>query len=138
MRTSLFERLINKEVVSSPSGELIEPADMARSIAEHLTRLFNTRQGTLPHLPVYGLPDTAHMVRSMPGSYRSFQESVEQSVSQFEPRINRFSIVSLPFRPHDSKICLEIHAQVLGEVAIRLAVSCEHTGEVSVKRLTAN
>ena len=57
------------------------------SIKEHLAILLNTRSGSIPHLPDYGLPDSSQVsMRDMKAIIR-FGKEIEETVRKYEPRL---------------------------------------------------
>jgi len=63
------------------------------SIVTHLNHLLSTRQGTLAHLPDYGLPDISEIYRDMPDSIVDLQRAIKQTVERFEPRLRRVHVI---------------------------------------------
>jgi type VI secretion system protein len=62
------------------------------SIVTHLNHLLSTRQGTLAHLPDYGLPDISEIYRDMPDSIVDLQRAIKQTVERYEPRLQRVHV----------------------------------------------
>lgn len=60
-----------------------------RSIVDNLSRLFNTRRGSIAHLPDYGLPDISQVYRDLPYSIDGLREAIKQVVEKYEPRLRR-------------------------------------------------
>jgi type VI secretion system lysozyme-like protein len=63
-------------------------AEITMSIRDHLLKLFNTRRGSLPHLPDYGLPDISDIYRDFPGSIRALRRSIQETTKKYEPRLS--------------------------------------------------
>lgn len=93
-------------------GRPVESVDIAgaqfRSIQDHLVRLFNARQGVLPHLPDYGLPDLTAVYQQMPYSINDLVDSVRKTVEKYEPRLKRVRVTVMPVEETDFVIQLEI------------------------------
>jgi type VI secretion system protein len=66
MNQGLFESLAGRFYDGTP----VEAVPLAErrivSIKDNLSRIFNTREGLLPHLKGLGLPDISEIYRSMP------------------------------------------------------------------------
>lgn len=82
------------------------------NIQQHLQLLFNARQGSLLHLPDYGLPDLSEVYQSLPYSINNLIYSVANTIEKYEPRVTKVSV-----RPRQSDrdsciIQLEIHANL--------------------------
>jgi type VI secretion system protein len=63
-----------------------------RSIVDNLSRLFNTRRGSVAHLPDYGLPDISQVYRDLPYSIEGLREAIKQVVEKYEPRLRRIRV----------------------------------------------
>ena len=63
-----------------------------RSITDNLSRLFNTRRESLPHLPDYGLPDISQVYRDLPYSIDGLRTAIKQVVEKYEPRLRRVRV----------------------------------------------
>lgn len=59
-----------------------------KSIVDHLTRLLNTRQGSAPIDPNYGMSDLSNIAGSFAmGTTESICEEVALQISRYEPRL---------------------------------------------------
>jgi type VI secretion system protein len=59
-----------------------------KSIVDHLTRLLNTRQGSVPIDPNYGMSDLSNIAGSFAmGTTESICEEVAIQINRYEPRI---------------------------------------------------
>lgn len=63
------------------------PRSLAEAVREHLALLLNTRQGSVSHLPDYGMPDLSGFYKGFPDSLKQLGESIHETVSRYEPRI---------------------------------------------------
>lgn len=60
------------------------------SIVEHLRRLLNTRAGSVPIDPDYGMPDMSNIAGSFAlGTTESLSEAIVRQVSRYEPRFRQ-------------------------------------------------
>ncbi|WPD22012.1 MAG: type VI secretion system baseplate subunit TssE [Candidatus Electrothrix scaldis] len=95
MQERLLERISRLEL--EEKGEREDPAttsDATRSVLRHLSRLLNTRQGSVATLPDYGVPD----LTNVPGnSVQEIRENIEQIlqkiVQKYEPRLSRIRMI---------------------------------------------
>ncbi len=62
------------------------------SIVDNLTRLFNTRRGSIAHLPDYGLPDISQVYRDLPFSIDGLRSAIRDVVEKYEPRLRRVRV----------------------------------------------
>ena len=91
-------------------GELGEPAVEVASLQRHLAVLLNARQGRLPHIPGYGLPDVESLYAGLPYSQQVLAESVRQLVLQYEPRVRH--AVTRCDRPADGSCVVRVSLQL--------------------------
>ena len=88
----LLQRIRNQE---SPPAER-DPGSLAQevnSIIEHLQRLLNTRQGSVPIRPDYGVPDFSHLTgETFTDIALEMQQSLRKVLETFEPRLTRIQV----------------------------------------------
>ncbi len=61
---------------------------LMKSVMDHLTRLLNTRQGSVQIDPLFGVPDFTNLAGGMAaGSTRDIEEEIRRMVQKYEPRI---------------------------------------------------
>jgi len=77
-------------------GQAVAEEDPAhrklRSIIDSLSRLFNTRRGSIAHVPDYGLPDISQVYRDLPYSIDGLRAAVKLVVEKYEPRLRRIRV----------------------------------------------
>lgn len=56
-------------------------------VRSHLTLLLNTRQGAIPNLPDYGLPDVSSFYSDYPASLGELRALIERLIKKYEPRL---------------------------------------------------
>lgn len=80
----LFERMLGP----LPGSESTRPPRwVGDPVRDHLALLLNTRRGTVPHLPQYGLPDVSEFYTDYPGSLAELRRLVEQLIRTYETRL---------------------------------------------------
>jgi type VI secretion system protein len=134
---SLFEKLADQYADGTAIGAVPPTYRRAKSIADHLWRMFNTRQGALPHLPDYGLPDISEIYRKLPASLKELETTILSLVTKYEPRLERVRIRPLPTVPNEFKLSFELSAGVKGGERISFQTSFTTTGETHVQPLKA-
>jgi type VI secretion system protein len=80
------------------------------SIRAHLTRLLNSRRGSLIHLPDYGLPDVTEIYQGLPYSIDALIDAIKNTIEKYEPRLHNISIKPKPMNDKDCVLRLEICA----------------------------
>lgn len=108
MSHALFDVLSVRYMDGRPVESVGADDALQKSIQDHLVRLFNARQGVLPHLPDYGLPDLTAVYQEMPYSISDLVGAVKKTVEKYEPRLRRVRIIPLPADESDFVIKLEI------------------------------
>jgi type VI secretion system protein len=53
----------------------------------HLALLLNTRQGAVPNLPDYGLPDVSSYYSGYPASLGALRSLIQKLIEKYEPRL---------------------------------------------------
>ncbi len=86
-----------------------------RSIVDNLSRLFNTRRGSVAHLPDYGLPDITQVYRDLPLSLDSLRAAIKQVVEKYEPRLRRVRVEQQVQGP-EAKFDMRVTFIVSGEL----------------------
>jgi len=98
MNVGLLEGITGRFYMSGESVNLEDPMlveeGMVKSIREHLMILLNTRRGSVPHLPDYGLLD------SVQASISNLRREIEETVKKYEPRLTN---VRVSLMEHDPK-----------------------------------
>ena len=78
------------------------------SIKAHLTRLLNSRQGSLTHMPDYGLPDVAEIYQGLPYSVDDLIKAIETTIEKYEPRLKNVKVEPTSKQEKDCVLQLEI------------------------------
>ncbi|MFQ5773100.1 MAG: type VI secretion system baseplate subunit TssE [Kiloniellaceae bacterium] len=70
----------------------VDPARLAESVARHLTRMLNVRQGSVITLPDYGMPDFNDLFVRFPDGLNAIRRAIKDSVEKYEPRLRRVAV----------------------------------------------
>lgn len=92
MKPGLFDALTGRFADDSRLGDVPESDHRLKSIIGNLERLFNTRRGTLLHVPDFGLPDITNVSRAAPAEVEAIRRAIRESVERFEPRLRRVRV----------------------------------------------
>jgi type VI secretion system protein len=92
MRISLYDRLSGRFADGRRIEQVSREEQLLQSIISNLTRLFNTRRGSILHLPEYGLPDITDVYRDVPDSIVELQGIIKEVVEKYEPRLRRVRV----------------------------------------------
>lgn len=95
----------------------------AASIIEHLQRLLNTRQGSAPIRPDYGIPDFSHLTGdTFTDIATEMQRNLKRVVETFEPRLAQVQ-VGFDLRPDDrSSLRFRIEAVLARDTRVPLTL----------------
>lgn len=86
--------LLERIDAPDPIGRKVEhdvDASM-RSVADHLTRMFNVRQGSVAVALDYGMPDFNDLLTQFPDALNVIRKSIQNSVEKYEPRLTRVTV----------------------------------------------
>ncbi len=91
-KVRLLERL---SMLEDPGHTAGMPPDrlLRESVARHLGHLLNTRAGSVPIDPEYGMPDMSNIAGSFAlGTSESLSEAMIRQVARYEPRLRNARI----------------------------------------------
>ncbi len=83
------------------------------SVQQHLLRLFNTRQGSLQHMPDYGLPDLNHIYQDLPHSTINLSEHLSQLIEKYEPRLTDVEVSEHKDKDKDYILAFDVYANLI-------------------------
>lgn len=92
MDASIFDVLTGGFAEDEPLSAVHEDRHRFLSVLSNLNRLFNTRQGSVKHLPDYGLPDISSIYREAPRSIDELRRAIVTVVRKYEPRLRRVHV----------------------------------------------
>jgi len=130
----LLERILSweNEPLRRNRGDLHREID---SILAHLTRILNTRQGSVPISGAYGIPDLTDFMTSYPESVTEIERSIRCAIEVCEPRLRSVKIVFIP--QDDDLLCLRFqiiaHLDRDSEKNILIETLVDSDGKVSLK-----
>lgn len=90
------------------------PLLVRTSVQKDLHRLFNTREGSLRHMPDYGLPDLHKIYDSFPNGIQNFIQTIQEKILKYEPRLKEVEVKNINHQ--NKKFCvlsLVIYAEII-------------------------
>lgn len=133
MDVGLLEGVIGRFPLS---GDLVpDHGGRVQSIKEHLAILLNTRRGSIPHLPDYGLPESTQVSMKDRISISGFGKALEETVRKYEPRLTRVRVRSMEQGSGsvgDFRLGFLLEAKVIGQDA-RFHAFFSATGSADVE-----
>ncbi|MGF6649533.1 type VI secretion system protein [Paraburkholderia youngii] len=83
----LLERIAGRGTANERTNETLVDI-LVDSVINHLSRLLNTRRGTVQIDPQFGMPDFTNLdVTTATGSAHEIEEGIYRIISRYEPRI---------------------------------------------------
>ena len=120
IRLALFDVLEGRFGGVTPVASVSPEEHRVHSIVGNLRRLLNTRQGSVPHLPGYGLPDLSTIQREAPDSLDLLRRSVRQAVLDYEPRLAHVRVEPRDVDPFKMRVTFVISGEVEPGRRVRL------------------
>ncbi len=106
------DRIEPTDVDSSYFSPFTEEEKMRRSIVENLTFLLQTRQGSVQHLPDFGLPDIMQIYIDSGYTFDPLKKHLKDMIMKYEPRIEKARVEEPRFEKNDMRVYLRIHATI--------------------------
>jgi type VI secretion system protein len=136
MKCGLFDALTGRFADGVRLSDVPEGDHRLRSILGNLGRLFNTRRGSLPHAPEFGLPDITDVSRAAPAEVESIRRAIRESVERFEPRLRRVRVDQDVSDASSPYLVFLLSAEIaqLGRVQFQTTIRSDDLVEVRQKR----
>lgn len=112
MSLALFDILEGRFGGVTPVESVPSEEHLVQSIVGNLQRLLNTRQGSVPHLPLYGLPDLVSAQKDTAASTETLRLQVRAAVMAYEPRLSRVRVEAGEADAHDMRVSFIISGVV--------------------------
>ena len=104
-------------------GAVSREEQRVHSIVGNLQRLLNTRQGSVPHLPDYGLPDLSTIHREAPDSFDALRKAIRAAVMAYEPRLAHVRVEPQTVDPFSMRVQFIISGEVAPGRRVRLSTT---------------
>ena len=139
MEVGLLEGIMGRFISSDlPISTVSENQHRLISIKEHLSALFNTRRGSIGHLPDYGLPDISVICDKMPDSVEMLRKAIKETVEKYEPRLTDVKVIERKSMDENSKVfsvSFDLIAQVVAGPTAYFRARFSTMGPAEVKTL---
>lgn len=133
---ALFEILTGHYHNGRPVAAAMSMDDLLVSIQDHLNRLLNARQGSLRHLPDYGLPDITCLYSGLPYSTSELTGAITRCIETYEPRLTDVIVIARPLAPGEGRLQLDITARLTDGSTARFKSYILREGQAEVIGLT--
>lgn len=118
-------------------GGIPDVGSYVESVLADVSRLYNTRQGSVPISDRYGLPDISNLLVTLtPPDLERIRDAIEQTTGEFEPRLQDVQ-VTLPAEEALGVLRFMVQGNLLYEktsLPVRFQVDIEGDGRVSIRR----
>lgn len=91
---------------------LTEEDKIRKSIIENLTTILGTRQGSISHLPDFGMPDIMKTFVDAGYTYEPFKRQIRDTILKYEPRIASVRMEDPHFDKNTMRLFLKIFVTV--------------------------
>jgi len=96
----------------SDLDELTEEQKLRSSIIENLRMVLSTRQGSVQHLPDFGMPDILQLYFNSDNSIDPIKKEIRNVILKYEPRIAEVEVHKTNFDQESMKITLKVIATI--------------------------
>ena len=100
------------EVDLSDLDDLTEEQKLRSSIIENLRMVLSTRQGSVQHLPDFGMPDILQLYFNSDNSIDPIKKEIRNVILKYEPRIADVEVHKTDFDQESMKITLKVIATI--------------------------
>ncbi len=109
---------------------------LVRSVLDHLQRLLNTKQGSVPIDEMFGVPDYTNLAGSLvPGMPQDIEVGLRQVIERFEPRLKSPKVRLLSDGAEPLSLRFELSGTIAvddRDIPVHLATVVSANGQVSV------
>lgn len=120
MGAALYDVLAGRFADGTPVDGAGRADSRVRSVVSHLRYLFNTRRGSLRHLPDYGLPDVTEVYRDLPDSVDPLRNAIRELIERYEPRLRRVRVEHREADPYAMRLVFLISGETTEGDRLRL------------------
>ena len=135
----LLERIASLEAGGASKKNLTTEQVLVASIQAHLQRILNTRQGSVPIDPQFGVPDFTNLAGSFSvGSTPEIVKDLTRMISSYEPRLLQPKITVAKAENEVLSLSFQLEGFVsIGDrhIPIRLATRVSSSGRVTLQNL---
>ena len=133
----LLERIASVEL-DQELGHMTRTEILINSILDHLHRILNTRQGSVPIDPAFGVPDFTNLAGSFSaGTTDQIIEDMSRMIQRYEPRLHQPRITFSTSQDDVLSLAFSIAGTInIGDRAIpvRLSSHVSSNGQVSLRK----
>lgn len=91
--------------------KMSEDEKLRRSIVENLKKVLQTRQGSVLHLPDFGIPDI-RQIYFEEGTIDAVPKQIAETITKYEPRLTDVKVAASRFDEKNMRISLKVSAKI--------------------------
>ncbi|MEQ1833561.1 MAG: type VI secretion system baseplate subunit TssE [Candidatus Eisenbacteria bacterium] len=132
---SLLDRLKHPDREDRRSVDA-DPGRLAQSVLRNLERLLNSRHGSAPTRPDYGIPSIEDVLHGGSDALRDLTGEIKASIEAFEPRLRNVRVRLVPRGEEATLLRFDITAElVVGgkRSRVHFETRIEDSGRMTVK-----
>lgn len=133
MNASVFDVLNGGFANGRSVRSVPEERRLLWSVVSNLNRLFNTRRGSVRHLPDYGLPDMLTVYRDAPRSADELRRAIKESIKTYEPRLRRVRIRHRDTEEYTMRLVFIVRAELIDGERVRFETTFESQKSAKVE-----
>lgn len=137
MKASILDVLSGGFADGRPVRSVRDEDRLLWSVVSNLNRLFNTRRGSVQHLPDYGLPDLTTVYRDAPRSGDELRREIKASIKRYEPRLERVRVEQRETDEFDMRMVFIVSAVLKNGEQVRFETTFESQRSTEVEPVGA-
>ena len=109
---------------------------LAQSVLRNLERLLNSRHGSAPTCPDYGIPSLEDVMHGGSESLRDLTAEIKRSIEIYEPRLRNIRVRLVPKGEETTLLRFDITAELMSggkRSRVHFETRIENSGRMSVK-----
>jgi type VI secretion system protein len=132
VEVALLEAVTGRFMNGDPVGDFGGAEMRVHSVVDSVTRLFNTRRGTVPYDPDYGLPDIGEVYQGLPNTVQGFKRVLTEAVRRYEPRIDAADCRVEQVSTDEFRLQATLAIRLVDGHSVRLRASFSSAGRAEV------
>jgi type VI secretion system protein len=112
MAASLLARIERGADPNSSERSAYRDTDVESSVAQHLHRLLNTRQGSSLTCPDYGLIEVSEVLYDFPDAIGIMQRALKNTIQTYEPRLKNVQV-------------RHVKSEVIGDMILQFEITAQ-------------
>ena len=137
MGAGLYDLLLGRFADGTEVAAVGRAERRVQSVVSHLRYLFNTRRGSLLHLPNYGLPDVADAYRDHANAAEPLRAALKALIETYEPRLRRVRVESRETDAHEMRLVFLVSGELPDGEVLRLETTFSVTDPAEVQPVSA-